>query len=279
MTIGIIGLGLIGGSFTKAFKKNTSHKVYGYDIDETVILKAQLINAIDAPLDDKNIIECDYLIITTYPDDAINFLKSKAKYINQNTVVFDCCGTKKKICNSAFELADEFGFKFIGGHPMAGTQYSGFKHSKNDMFKNANMILVPQQGTNIETIENLKKILVEIGFKSITISSAEQHDRIIAYTSQLAHIVSNAYVKSPNSMVHKGFSAGSFKDLTRVAKLNPQMWTELFLENKDNILFELDNIIEQLKKYRGAIITENNSELFNLLEEGSKLKEKSEING
>lgn len=279
MTIGIIGLGLIGGSFAKAFKKNTEHKVYGFDIDETVILKAQLINAIDCSLNDDNIIDCDYIIITTYPDDAIDFLKSKAKYISKNTVVFDCCGTKKKVCNSAFELAEKYGFKFIGGHPMAGTQYSGLKYSRNDMFKNANMILVPQQSTDIETIENLKNMLLEIGFKSITISSAEQHDIIIAYTSQLAHIVSNAYVKSPNSTVHKGFSAGSFRDLTRVAKLNPKMWTELFLENKTNILFELDNIIEQLKKYKYAIETENKCELFNLLDEGSKLKEISEING
>lgn len=279
MTIGIVGLGLIGGSFAKALKKNTTHTVFGFDIDESVILKAQLINAIDSPLENKNIVDCNYLIITTYPKDAVEFIRNNAKYINKNTVIFDCCGTKQKICDSAFEIAKEFGFKFIGGHPMAGTQYSGLKYSRNDMFKNANMILVPSQREDIETIENVKRLLTQIGFKSITISSAKQHDKLIAYTSQLAHIVSNAYVKSPNAMVHKGFSAGSYKDLTRVAKLNPSMWTELFLENKENILFELDNLINQLKNYKDALETENYDELFNLLSEGSILKEKSENNG
>lgn len=275
MTIGIIGLGLMGGSFAKAFKKAGKHTVFGYDIDDNTLAKAQLIKAIDLPLNNTNIKECDYIIITTYPDAAIDFLKEFSEFISSKTVVLDCCGTKTKVCKEAFNISDKYGYKFIGGHPMAGTQFSGLKYSKNDMFKNANMIVVPKKNEDIETIENLKKLLVEIGFKSITISTSEKHDEIIAYTSQLAHIVSNAYVKSPHSRVHKGFSAGSYKDLTRVAKLNPAMWTELFMENKKNILFEIENIINELSKYKTAIESDDKIELYNLLNEGSKIKEET----
>ena len=156
---------------------------------------------------------------------------------------------------------------------MAGTQFSGFKYSRASMFQNASMILVPEKNETIETLEKTKKLLQKAGFKSVTVSSAEEHDKIIAYTSQLAHVVSNAYVKSPNSRVHKGFSAGSYRDLTRVAKLNPDMWTELFMENGDNLCFEIDNIIAELQKYSDAIKTGDKTTLRTLLDEGSKIKE------
>ena len=155
---------------------------------------------------------------------------------------------------------------------MAGTQFSGFKYSRATMFDKASMILVPDKDEKIETLENLKEILVKIGFKSVTITTGEEHDRIIAYTSQLAHVVSNAYVKSPNAKVHKGFSAGSYKDLTRVARLNSHMWTELFMENKENLTREIDGIIAELKKYSDAIKNNDEKELEKLLSEGSKIK-------
>lgn len=278
MNIGIVGLGLIGGSFAKGFKKNNNHKVFGLDSDENIISKAKLIKAIDAPLDNKIISSCDFIIITTYPTAAISFLNEYGKLINKNTIVFDCCGTKTKICLEGFKIAEKYGFKFVGGHPMAGTQFSGLKYSKNDMFKNANMILVPPKNEDIGTLEKIKNLIIEIGFKSVTISSPEKHDKIIAYTSQLAHIVSNAYVKSPNSRIHKGFSAGSYKDLTRVAKLNPTMWTELFMENKENLLTELENIIDHLTQYKDAIEKNDHKELYNLLLEGTLLKEEENAN-
>jgi len=185
----------------------------------------------------------------------------------------DCCGTKEKVCTAGFALADKYGFTFVGGHPMAGTQYSGFANAKENMFAGASMIIVPGNTDDIFKLDKVKRIFTSIGFRNITVTDAKTHDRMIAYTSQLAHVVSNAYVKSPNAQVHKGFSAGSFKDLTRVAKLNETMWTELFMENKEFLTHEIDTIAEELKKYSDAIKNDDSDTLCALLREGRIAKE------
>lgn len=273
MKIAVIGLGLIGGSVARAFKSLENVTVYGFDKDETTMARARLEGALHGEATKENISECEYVFIALYPKATENFLEEYSPFISKNAVVIDCGGTKREICKKGFEAAEKFGFCFMGGHPMAGTHFSGFKYSRASLFQNASMILVPAKGETIETLERVKKLLVQIGFKNVTISSAEEHDRIIAYTSQLAHVVSNAYVKSPNARVHKGFSAGSYRDLTRVAKLNPGMWAELFMENSDNITFEIDNIISELKKYSDAIKKGDSEELEKLLAEGTKIKE------
>ncbi len=273
MKIAVIGLGLIGGSLAKAFMGIKETYVYGYDRDEVTMARARLENAITCELTKENIAECDYVFAALYPEATQKFLKDYAPYISRNTTVIDCGGTKRGICETGFKLAAKYGFCFMGGHPMAGTHFSGFKYSRASLFANAAMILVPAKNETLETLQRVKTLLTQIGFKSVTISSAEEHDRIIAYTSQLAHVVSNAYVKSPNSRVHKGFSAGSYRDLTRVAKLNPRMWTELFMENSENIAFEIDNIIAELQKYSDAIKSGDGKTLEALLAEGTKIKE------
>lgn len=273
MKIAVAGLGLIGGSLAKGFSNLDGTVVFGYDIDGATVARSKLVGAINCELTRENIAECDYIFIALYPNATVEFLESYAKNISKNTVVVDCAGIKREVCEKCFSLAKKNGFKFIGGHPMAGTQFSGFKYSRASMFDKASMILVPQKDEKIEVLENVKKLLVMIGFKSVTITSADEHDKIIAYTSQLAHVVSNAYVKSPNARVHKGFSAGSYKDLTRVAKLNSDMWTELFLENGDNLTFEIDLLIENLKKYSDAIKEKNREKLCDLLKEGTRIKE------
>ena len=273
MKIAVIGLGLIGGSLAKAFKGLEDVTVYGFDKDETTMARARLEGALHGEVTKENIGKCDYVIIALYPKATEAFLEEYASSISKNAAVIDCGGTKRGICEKGFLEAEKHGFCFIGGHPMAGTHFSGFKYSRASLFQNASMILVPAKGETIETLEKVKKLFVRIGFKSVTITSAEEHDRIIAYTSQLAHVVSNAYVKSPNARVHKGFSAGSYRDLTRVAKLNPKMWTELFMENSDNIAFEIDNIISELQKYSNAIKKGDREELEKLLDEGTKIKE------
>ncbi len=272
MKIAVVGLGLIGGSLARALKGLENVKVLGYDIDESTVLQSKLFGVTDEVLSEKNIGECDYIFIALYPKATEKFLEDNLKHIKKGAVVVDCAGVKTSICEKCFELARSGGFRFIGGHPMAGKQFSGFKYSTATLFEKASMILVPDKDEKIETLENLKAILVKIGFKSVTITTAEEHDRIIAYTSQLAHVVSNAYVKSPNAKVHKGFSAGSYKDLTRVARLNPQMWTELFMENKENLVTEIDGIIAELQKYSDAIKNNDEKELEKLLSEGSKIK-------
>jgi len=273
MKIAVIGMGLIGGSLAKAFMNVKDAEVFGYDLDNVTVARAKLENAMNHSLTKENIGQCEYIFIALYPKATEGFLEEFSPFISKNATVIDCGGTKREICSKGFQMSEKYGFCFMGGHPMAGTQFSGFKYSRASMFQNASMILVPKKDETIETLERIKKVLVAIGFKSVTVSSAEEHDRIIAYTSQLAHVVSNAYVKSPNSRVHKGFSAGSYKDLTRVAKLNPGMWTELFMENGDNLTFEIDNIIAELQKYSDAIKNGDREELKNLLAEGSKIKE------
>ena len=273
MKIAVVGLGLIGGSLARAFAEKENTTVLGYDRDEVTMARAKLEKGIHEGLTKENIGECDYVFVALYPKATEDFLTEYAPLIKKTATVIDCGGIKRGICDVGFKMAEEYGFCFMGGHPMAGTQFSGFKYSRASLFQNAAMILVPKTNETIDTLQRVKNLLVGIGFKSVTVNTAEEHDRIIAYTSQLAHVVSNAYVKSPNARVHKGFSAGSYRDLTRVAKLNANMWAELFMENSDNIVFEIDNIINELKKYSDAVKNGDIKTLTELLSEGSKIKE------
>ena len=273
MTAGICGLGLIGGSMAKAYKA-AGHTVLGYDKNEASLGYASLSGVIDNTLTNERIAECDILFIALYPQAAIEYLKQIAPYItSSNTVVMDLCGTKKQICDVGFELAAKYCFTFVGAHPMAGTQYSGIKYAKATLFKNAPMVLVPAVYDDIYFLARIKKLLEPAMFGKITVTTAEEHDAMIAFTSQLAHVVSNAYVKSPSAQNHRGFSAGSYKDMTRVAWLNEYMWTELFLENKEPLLFEIDTIIKSLTEYRDAIADNDADTLRTLLKDGRIAKE------
>lgn len=277
MTVGIIGLGLIGGSMAKAYKENSSYTVLGADIDETVVEYARIQGAIDDELTEARVASCDLLFLAVYPKAAIASLERIAPYIRQDTVVMDLCGTKRTVCAAGFALAEQYGFTFVGAHPMAGTHNSGFKYARADLFHGAPMVLVPARRDDIFLLDHLKQLLLPAGFGHISVTTAEQHDAIIAFTSQLAHVVSNAYVKSPSAQVHKGFSAGSYKDLTRVAKLNETMWSELFVENKAFLSEELDTLIHSLCEYRDAIRDGDIDRVRDLLREGREKKE--EIDG
>jgi len=274
--VAVAGLGLIGGSFAKAYK-SCGHTVYGLDCDSTMLGFARLSGAVDVELSQENIKECDLIIIALYPGDAIKFLEKNAPLISPEAMVIDCCGTKRDVCAECFAIASKRSFTFVGGHPMAGKQYSGFKHSSANMFSKASMILVPPRFDDMALIDRVRKLLEPCGFGTITVTTAEKHDEMIAFTSQMAHIVSNAYIKSPTAKAHKGFSAGSYKDLTRVAYLNETMWSELFLENRDNLVKELDLFIESVTKYRDALKDGNGEKLVKLLAEGKKCKE--EVDG
>lgn len=272
MKIAIIGLGLIGGSIAKAIKDNTDHTVYGADIQQSVVLRAKLIDAIDDELDDNKLSECDLVIIALYPEDTVKFISDKAGIIRKGSVVIDCGGVKRCICAPANRLAEENGFTFIGGHPMAGVERSGFESSFGMLFNNASMILAPSPEIDIDTLHRVKEFFLSIGFGSITIVTPEKHDRVIAYTSQLAHVLSSSYIKSPTATEHHGMSAGSFKDMTRVATLNPKMWSELFIENKDNLVGEIDTLISHLQEYRDAINDGDSEKISALLEDGAQKK-------
>lgn len=272
MKIGIIGLGLIGGSIAKAIKENTDHYVMGHDIDSTVVHKALLLNAIDIPLAEKDLTECQVIIVALYPKDTIKYITNHSHLFHKDAVVMDTCGVKSSICNALEPIAKKNGFYFMGAHPMAGTTHSGFNYSEKALFDNASMVITPLKGTPIEMVELIKKLCVSIGFTNTQIATPEEHDKVIAFTSQLAHVVSNAYVKSPTAMLHKGFSAGSYVDLTRVAKLNENMWNELFIDNKKFLASEIRGLIERLTLYNAALESSDEPALKTLLKEGSDLK-------
>ena len=276
MNIGIIGLGLIGGSFAKAFKQNSSNMIFGYDSDKSSMSYARLSETVDETLNDENIGECDLIIIALYPDAAISFLNSKAALIKKDALIIDTCGTKRKVCKACFEIAEKYGFIFAGGHPMAGTQFSGIKYSRADLFIGSSMIIVPPSFDDIILLDRIKSALLPAGFGKITLSTAENHDKIIAYTSQLAHVVSNAYIKSKTAEKHHGFSAGSYKDMTRVATLNDDMWSQLFLENRDNLSSEIDCLINSLSEYKKALDANDADTLRRLLRDGTECKQRAD---
>ena len=276
MTVGILGLGLIGGSLARAYAI-AGHTVYVSVRNESMLAFAQLAGAVHGPLTSENMAECDLILLAIYPDGSATWLENNARYISPKTLVIDCCGIKREICRRCFPLAEQYGFTFVGGHPMAGSQFSGFKYSRADLYKGAPMVLVPPRFDDIDLLDRCKKALEPCEFGSFSVTTAEDHDRMIAFTSQMPHILSNAFIKSPTALHHKGFSAGSYKDLTRVAWLNAPMWAELFLENKDFTLNELDIYIKNLTAYRDALAQENLETLTALLEEGKRRKE--EVDG
>ena len=277
MTVGIAGLGLIGGSLAKAYKVHDGITVYGFDADDVILEFARVAGAIDGVLDAETIGDCDCILIAINPKAAIEYLELIAPMVSRDTIVFDCCGVKRFVCEPCFAIASKYGFTFVGTHPMAGTHNSGFKASKANLFKGAVMALVPPVYDDMELFGRIEELLKPVGFGRLTITTAEKHDEIIAFTSQMAHVVSNAYIKSPTATAHKGLSAGSYKDLTRVARLNSDMWAELFLENADSLAGELEFLIDSLGKYRDAILSGNFDDLRDMLEKGSRLKK--EIDG
>ena len=276
MTVGIVGLGLIGGSFAKAYHA-AGHTVLAFDTDRSTYDFAVLSGTVNGPLTDETLSTCDLILIAVIPSAAVGYLKQHAAHIGPKPVVIDCCGTKRVVCTACFPLAKQFGFTYLGGHPMAGTHNSGFKYAAATMFHNAPMVLVPANHNDIELLSRVKELLAPAGFSRFSVTTAEQHDEMIAFTSQLAHVVSNAYIKSPTAGLHKGFSAGSYKDMTRVAWLAPKMWAELFLENKDFLMAELNTLIDNLRQYQDAMEHDDLPGLIQLLDDGRKRKE--EVDG
>ena len=276
MKVGILGLGLIGGSMARAFSK-AGHTVYAADTDETILSFAQLSGAVSAEMNSSNIGLCDLLLLAIYPEGSARWLEENAHLVSPNALVMDLCGIKEEICRRCFPLAEQYGFSFVGGHPMAGSHFSGFKYSRSNLFQGAPMVLVPPRFDDIMLLQRVKDALAPCNFGAFSVCTAQEHDRLIAFTSQMPHVLSNAYIKSPTALSHSGFSAGSYKDLTRVAWLNAPMWAELCMENRENMLYELDTYIRSLEAYRAALQAQDMAALTALLEEGRRRKE--EVDG
>ena len=272
MTVGICGLGLIGGSMAMAYKK-AGHTVLAHDKDITIEDFAALSGVIDGKLNADTVPSCELILVALYPVATMAYMEQIAPYIDRNAVLMDLCGTKQQVCACGMALAERYGFTFVGGHPMAGSQYSGFKHAKATLFLGAPMVIVPPVYDDMALLDRIRTLLSPAGFGRLSVTTADNHDRVIAFTSQLAHVVSNAYVKSPTARSHKGFSAGSYKDLTRVARLNEQMWSELFVENKEHLVSELNTLIASLTEYRDAIRDGDTEATRALLKDGREAKE------
>ncbi|MBQ9663249.1 MAG: prephenate dehydrogenase [Oscillospiraceae bacterium] len=275
-TVGVVGLGLIGGSFVKAYHE-AGWQVLAANRTKSTLEFAKISGDVDGELTKENVGSCDLVLVTIFPEAAIQTIREFAPYFGTKPIVMDCCGTKRVVCEACFPIAEEYGFTYVGGHPMAGTKYSGYKYAKANMYQNQPMVIVPPKYDDIFLLDRIKELLRPVGINHISVTTAEKHDEMIAFTSQLAHVVSNAYVKSPTARIHHGFSAGSYKDLTRVAWLNAPMWAELFLENKDYLLTEVNGLIERLDAYRKAMEEDNIQELTDLLNEGKRMKE--EVDG
>ena len=270
MKIGIAGLGLIGGSIARAIKAYTPHTVAGFDLCEKTMDAALEAGAIDRR-DGGEFNGCDIVIVALYPSATISYVKENADKFGGNMIITDCCGVKKRVSDEIIPLTQQKGFRFVGGHPMAGIEHSGFRHSHAHLFRGASMILCPPT-PDIGEVQQLSELYLSLGFGKIKITTPEEHDRIIALTSQLAHVLSSAYVKSETALRFNGFSAGSFKDMTRVARLNEYMWAELFFENKANLISEIDGLVCRLNEYADALRADNLEKMLELLRGGRDRK-------
>ncbi len=270
--VGIVGLGLIGGSMAKSIKLRTDCKIYGVDTNLETMSMALMTGAVDSILDDVTYPKCELLFVAIPPKALIEWVEKTAEKIPKNCLLVDLCGVKRAIVSKIAPIAEKYGFRYIGGHPMAGKECAGFENSDTELFNGAAMILTPDKNTDIVMLDELKSFFLQIGFERLTFTDPVEHDKIIAYTSQLAHISSSAYVKSPTAQHQMGFSAGSYKDMTRVARLDENMWTELFSANRDMLTSELELFISHLNEYLDALKSEDNDRLRELLKEGRELK-------
>ena len=276
--VGIVGLGLIGGSIARAMARG-GHEVYAFDLNEDIETFAA-IETTSGTLTDELVPTCEFIVLACYPKACVDWLQEHAPLVSPDAVVIDTGGVKRSICEPCFQIARETGIRFVGCHPMAGTQFSGYAHSRANMFEGAPMVVCPPPEVRgvecLALVDRLEGLLAPCGFDKFTVTTPERHDEVIAYTSQLAHVVSNAYVKSPTLALRQGFAAGSYRDLTRVARLNPTMWCELFLDDADNLSREIGTIIDSLAQYKDALDERDGDRLIGLLAEGDRIKRADE---
>ncbi|MBQ3485490.1 MAG: prephenate dehydrogenase [Clostridia bacterium] len=274
MNIAIIGLGLIGGSLARTIKLHTAHTVYGCDLNQQTIQQAFLMSAIDAELTDETLRTCDMVLVSLYPGAIVEWVKAHAADFKPGCLVIDCGGVKQSICAELTPISRAGEWHFLGGHPMAGREHSGFRYARDDLFDGASMILCTDGLDEPELLQYARDFFLDLGFRRVQFTNPKTHDEMIAYTSQLAHIVSSAYVKCPMADKHRGFSAGSFADMTRVAKLNETMWTELFFDNREALLPVVEDLVRRVTEYRDALRAGDRDGMMALLREGRETKER-----
>ena len=272
MKIAVVGLGLIGGSLAKAITKYTEHTVIGIDNNPQILESALAAGAVHLAGNADSLPQADITILAIYPKQTIAYISEHAALFKKGSIVTDTCGIKSDICQALVPVAEKNGFYFIGGHPMAGKETFGFSSAEAELFKNASCILTPC-GVPQEQIDILSSFIRELAFSRIVITTPQEHDRMIAFTSQIPHALACAYVLIPECRNQKGFSAGSFRDVSRVAKINENLWTDLFLGNRELLCDELGMLIENLEKIKQAVASGNAPEIRQILKEGRLVKE------
>lgn len=272
MNIAVIGLGLIGASMAKSIKRFTHDTVYGYDLSEETLSAALADKAIDDTAHNENLATCDYVFVALYPQATVDFIREKSNVFKRGAIIIDCCGIKKKITDAVDELSDNIHWNFIGGHPMAGKEVSGYANSEASLWKNAYFIMTPCKASTESALTAAQAYIKKLGFIGITVTTPEQHDRVIAYTSQLPHVLACAYIFNPISREHCGFSAGSYKDVSRVALINEELWTELFLDNSNALCNEIDCLIRDLDSLKNLIENKQREDLKAKLRTGRLIK-------
>lgn len=272
MKIAVIGLGIIGGSFCKAIKKHTAHTVIGINRTHSIAEQAKNDGSIDVIGTVESLGEADIIFLCMYPQACVDFIKENGKFIKKGALVTDSSGIKSAICPQLYELSQEFGFVFVGSHPMAGKEKNGYGVSEAELYKGASFIITPC-GADEKYVNTLADLALSIGFGQVKITTPEEHDRMIAFTSQLPHVLACSYVLSPCCPNHNGFSAGSYRDVSRVANINSKLWSELFLENREPLITELDILIENITRIKDAIKDNDGETLADLLEQGHKIKQ------
>lgn len=273
-TICVVGLGLIGGSLAKTIKLHTGATVIGCDVDPQTVMQAKLMGAIDREYAPGDLAACDMVLVALYPQAIVDWISSHAEEFKPGALVIDCGGVKQVICDQLVPLSRQYDWHFIGGHPMAGRERSGFKYARDDLFDRASMILTPTGDEELTVLQQARDFFMDLGFRRVQFTTPKTHDEMIAYTSQLAHVVSSAYVKCPRAGQHRGFSAGSFADMTRVARLAENMWTELFFDNREALLPEVEGLVDRLTEYRDALRNGDRERMRALLREGREIKER-----
>lgn len=272
MTVAIVGLGLIGGSLAKAFSERTAHRVIGFDRNPEVTQAALACGAIHEVGEPAGLSRADLIYLCIYPHAAVQFVKEQFPFFKKGVIVTDTAGIKTEICGELSSLARTHGFVFAGSHPMAGKEQSGFGASEAGLFDGASYLLAPCEAPE-EALALLSETALQLGFGGVKRTTPEEHDRMIAFTSQLPHALACAYVLSPQCPNHKGFSAGSYRDVSRVARINEELWSELFLENREPLTAEMNELIRHLEGIRAAIQNNDKDALREILRCGRQIKE------
>lgn len=272
MNILICGLGLIGASLAKTLKKNTNHTVLGWNRTESVTEKALRDGVIDRTGDiDSLMAEADITFVNFYPEAIVPFILEHKNSFKKDSVVTDSCGIKTKICRAMEK--EKLDFYFIGAHPMAGREVGGYDNSLDNLYDNASFIVTPVDGTPRNKVDVLVGLAESMGFARTVVTTPEHHDEMIAFTSQIAHVLACSYVLSPLAPSHAGYSAGSYRDVSRVARINADMWADLFIDNKEALVKEIDDLVSNLMQFKYNIVNEDSPALKDLMNRANKIKE------